>query len=112
VEAPDPTPIYNEDPVLRVIGDSIAVELDAQSVREKTDSGIYIPEAAREESESQMGRVYCTGLGMRNVINGDHCGVDVQEGDTVIIPANTGFPIEVDGRKFLVIKEGDIIAFM
>lgn len=66
-----------------------------------TASGIVLPETAKEKP--QQGIVKAVGTE-------DDMTTDLTVGDKVLFPKYTGNEITVDGTKYLIMDEGDILA--
>ena len=67
----------------------------------KTSSGLYLPETAREKP--QQGVIEAVG-------DPDEMLYTLEVGDVVLFEKSTGTEIELDGTKYLVMEEGDILA--
>lgn len=93
---------------LRPLGDRVVVEpLERE---ERTESGLYIPETAKEKP--QQGMVLAVGQGRRDEKSGDRIAMDVAEGQTVLFAKYAGTEIKMDGKKLLILKESDILAIV
>ncbi|GAB4426811.1 MAG: co-chaperone GroES [Anaerolineae bacterium] len=66
-----------------------------------TASGIVLPETAKEKP--QQGIIKAVGTE-------DDMATDLAVGDKVLFPKYTGNEITVDGVKYLIMDEGDILA--
>ena len=71
---------------------------------QKTASGIIIPDTAKEKP--QRGTVLAVGKGTK-----DH-EMTVKVGDKVLYGKYSGTEIELDGTKYLIMKESDIYAII
>lgn len=73
---------------------------------EKTDSGLYLPETAKERP--QLGKVvaYVPGLRKDGTPNEPICSV----GDTIFHSKYGGTEVKIDGADFLILREDDILA--
>ena len=90
---------------IRPLGDKILVQrLEAE---EKTASGIYLPESAKEKP--QQAKVVRVGDG-RQLENGETAPFSVKEGDTVIIGKWGGTEVKVEDQEYLVMSEDDVLA--
>jgi len=76
-------------------------------VEQKTAGGIILPDTAKEES--QVGEVVAVGEG-RILENGEIRPLKVKEGDRVLYSKYAGNEVELDGEKYLIIREEDILA--
>ncbi|NIS80456.1 MAG: co-chaperone GroES [Anaerolineales bacterium] len=74
---------------------------------EKTPSGIVLPETAKEKP--QKGEVLAVGPGARDD-KGERIQPEVSEGDKVLFAKYAGTEIKIDGDKYLILKESDILA--
>jgi chaperonin GroES len=72
---------------------------------EKTASGLYIPDSAKEKP--QQGRVIAVGKG-KIADDGKPRPMDVKAGDTIIFGKYSGQEIKVDGEELLIMKEDDV----
>jgi chaperonin GroES len=97
--------MYQMTPNLRPLGDRVVVE--PQEREERTDSGLYIPETAKEKP--QQGTVLAVGQGRRDD-SGNRVAMDVQQGQTVLYAKYAGTEVKMDGKKLLILKETDILA--
>ena len=87
---------------LRPLHDRIIVErLDED---EKTKGGIIIPDTAKEKP--LQGKVVATGNGTKDE------EMVVKEGDTVLYGKYAGTELEYDGKKYLVMRQSDILAIL
>lgn len=92
---------------IRPLGDRVIVEPLEQE--EKTASGIYIPETAKEKP--QEGLVLAVGEGRRDE-DGERVPMDVKTGDKVLFAKYAGTEIKVEGKKLLIMKEADILGIL
>ncbi|MCD6474673.1 MAG: co-chaperone GroES [Anaerolineaceae bacterium] len=92
---------------LKPLGSRLVVEPIEQE--EKTNSGIYLPDTAKEKP--MKGTVLSVGPGDRNE-NGDRVAMDVALGDIVLFNKYAGTEIKIDDKKILVMKESDILAII
>ena len=74
---------------------------------EKTKSGIYIPDTAKERP--QEGEVIAAGPG-RLSEDGKRIAMDVKVGDVVLYAKYGGTEIKVDGEEVVILRESDILA--
>ncbi len=92
---------------LRPLGSRVVVR-PLQS-EEKTPSGIIIPDTAKEKPK--RGEVIAVGSGKR-LKNGKTVPLDVMVGDKVIFSEYAGDEVEVNGEKYLIMDESDILAIV
>lgn len=72
---------------------------------EKTQSGLYIPDTAKEKP--LRGTVISVGPGRTE--NGHHIEMSVREGDDVLYGKYAGTEITLDGEDILIVKESDLL---
>ena len=72
---------------------------------EKTASGLYIPDSAKEKP--QQGKVVAIGKG-KILEDGTVRPLDIKEGDTIIFGKYSGQEIKVDGDELLILREDDV----
>jgi chaperonin GroES len=87
------------------MGDRLVVK-PIQS-EEKTKSGIYLPDTAKEKP--QEGKVIAVGPGRMND-EGKRIAPDVEVGDIVIYTKYGGSEIKIEGEEFIIMRESDILA--
>ncbi len=91
---------------LKPLGDRVIVKpADAE---EKTQSGLFIPDTAKEKP--QRGEVVAVGDGKLKD-DGTRVAIDVKAGDTVIFSKYGGSEVKIDGVEYKILDaERDIIA--
>lgn len=87
---------------LKPLADRVLVEPAA--AEEKTASGLYIPDTAKEKP--QRGKVIAAGEGKKDE------PMTVKAGDTVLYGKYAGTEITVDGKDYLIMRESDIFAII
>ena len=85
---------------IKPLADRVVVEADA--AEEKTASGIFIPDTAKEKP--QKGKVLAVGTGKIDE------PMTVKVGDTVLYGKYSGTEVTVDGTDVLIMRESDIFA--
>jgi chaperonin GroES len=75
---------------------------------EKTKSGIYLPDTAKEKP--QEGKVIAVGPGRYTEDGKTRITPDVEVGDVVIYTKYGGSEIKIDGEEFIIMRESDILA--
>ncbi|MGA1861893.1 co-chaperone GroES [Deferribacter thermophilus] len=78
-------------------------------VEEKTESGIIIPDTAREKS--QEGEVIAVGPG-KVLENGTKIELTVKPGDRILFSKYAGTEIKIDGEEYLIMREDDILGII
>jgi len=74
---------------------------------EKTTSGIYIPDTAKERP--QEGEIIAVGSG-RLTDDGKRIAMDLKVGDRVIYAKYGGTEIKIDDQELVIMRESDILA--
>jgi chaperonin GroES len=74
---------------------------------EKTKTGIYLPDTAKEKPEE--GEILAVGPG-RLSEDGKRIPMDVQVGDIVIYARYGGQEIKIEGEQLIILRESDILA--
>jgi chaperonin GroES len=92
---------------LRPLGDRVVVEPLEQE--ERTETGLYIPETAKEKP--QKGKILAVGAGRRDE-DGKRIPMDVEKGQNILFAKYGGTEVKIDGKKLLILKEGDILAIL
>ncbi len=89
---------------IRPLQDRLIVErLEGE---EKTSSGLYIPESAKEKP--QRGKVIAAGKG-RVREDGSVQPVDCKVGDHILFGKYAGTEIKIDNTEYLILKEDDVL---
>ena len=76
---------------------------------ERTASGLYIPDTAKEKPSK--GQVVAVGPG-KIAENGSRVAMAVKKGDEVLFNKYAGTEIKLDGVDHLVMREEDILAII
>ena len=87
---------------IKPLADRVLIEPAA--AEEKTIGGIIIPDTAKEKPV--QGKVVATGNGTKDE------EMVVKEGDTVLYGKYAGTELEYDGKKYLVMRQSDILAIL
>jgi chaperonin GroES len=74
---------------------------------EKTKSGIYLPDTAKEKP--QEGEVMAVGPG-KVTDDGKRIPMDLKVGDRVIYAKYGGTEIKIDDEELIILRESDILA--
>ena len=90
---------------IQPLGDRVVVKPLEQE--EKTKSGIYLPDTAKEKP--QEGKVLAVGPGKMSE-DGKRLPMDVAVGDIVIYAKYGGTDIKEDGVELMILRESDILA--
>ena len=76
---------------------------------EKTASGLYIPDTAKEKPSK--GEVIAVGPGKVDD-NGNRVALTVKKGDMVLFNKYAGTEVKLDGVDHLVLREDDVLAII
>ena len=87
---------------IKPLADRVLVQPAA--AEEKTASGLYIPDTAKEKP--QKGQVIAVGNGKKDE------PLTVKVGDTVLYGKYSGTEFSVDGNDYLIMRESDIFAIL
>lgn len=90
---------------IRPLGDRVVIKVLASE--EKTQSGIVLPDTAKERP--QEGEVVAVGPG-RISNDGQKIPMEVAVGDRVIFAKYAGTEIKLDGEEYLILNEYDLLA--
>jgi len=92
--------------MLRPLNNKVLVERD--EAEERTESGIYLPEKAKDKPQS--GTVRRVGPGELNPETGERMPMTVEEGDRVLFTSYAGSEVKIDGVDMLIMSETEILA--
>ena len=87
---------------IKPLADRVLVE--PQEAQTKTASGIFIPDTAKEKP--QQGKVVAAGPGKKDE------PMEVKPGDVVLYGKYSGTEVTVDDKKYLIVKQSDILAIL
>ena len=93
---------------IKPIADRVVIE--AAPAEEKTASGIYIPDTAKEKP--QQGTVVAVGPGKYAEATGSLIPPSVNTGDTVLYGKYAGTEITYEGKEYLIMRESDLYAVL
>ena len=88
--------------MIKPLADRVLVE--PKEAETKTASGLYIPDTAKEKP--QEGKVIAAGPGKKDE------PMEVKVGDEVIYGKHAGTEVTVEGKKYLIVKQSDILAIL
>ncbi len=78
--------------------------IEPKEAETKTASGIYIPDTAKEKP--QQGTVVAAGPGKKDE------PMEVKVGDVVLYGKYAGTEVTVEEKKYLIVKQSDILAIL
>ena len=88
--------------MIKPLADRVLAE--PKEAETKTASGLYIPDTAKEKP--QEGKVIAAGPGKKDE------PMEVKVGDEVIYGKYAGTEVTVEGKKYLIVKQSDILAIL
>ena len=88
--------------MIKPLADRVLVE--PKEAETKTASGLYIPDTAKEKP--QEGKVSAAGPGKKDE------PMEGKVGDEVIYGKYAGTEVTVEGKKYLIVKQSDILAIL
>jgi chaperonin GroES len=87
---------------LRPLGDRVVLKY--QEVENKTQTGIILPDSAKEKPQEATVIAVGTGTGEKKPL--------VKEGDKVIFSKYSGTEVKLEEEEYIVISQKDIIAIV
>src|ERR1700690_1185849 len=93
---------------IRPLYDRIVVKRIEDSA-EKTASGLFIPDSAKEKP--QEGEVIAVGQGKR-ADDGKLIALDVKAGDRILFGKYSGSEIKLDGNEYLIMRQGEVLGVL
>lgn len=91
---------------IQPMADKVVIKVQ-DVVEQKTKSGLYVPDTAKEKP--QEGEVMAVGPGALND-KGERVPVNLAVGDKVIFSKYAGMEVKIDGEELLIVSERDILA--
>lgn len=88
--------------MIKPLADRVLIE--PKEAEMKTASGIYIPDSAKEKP--QQGTVIAVGPGKKDE------PMEVKVGDEVLYGKYAGTEVTVEEKKYLIVKQSDILAIL
>lgn len=88
--------------MIKPLADRVVIE--PREAETQTASGIFIPDKAQEKP--QQGKVVAAGPGKKDE------PMEVKVGDNVLYGKYAGTEVTVDGKKYLIVKQSDILAIL
>lgn len=93
---------------VRPIGDKVLIKRDEAESR--TESGIYLPESAKDRPKT--GTIQAVGTGILNTETGERTPLTVKKGDKVIFSSYAGSEIKLGKDELLIMSESEILAII
>ena len=91
---------------IKPLADRVVVK--AIEAEEKTTAGIILPGSAQEKP--QMAEVVAVGPG--GLVDGKEVVMQLKVGDRVITGKYTGTEVKLDGEKYIIVRQSDILAIV
>ena len=88
--------------MIKPLADRVLIE--PKEAETRTASGLYIPDTAKEKP--QQGTVIAAGPGKKDE------PMEVKVGDTVLYGKYSGTEVTVDDKKYLIVRQSDILAIL
>jgi len=89
---------------IRPLDDRVLVK--PSEAEERTSSGIFLPEGAKEKP--MTGKIVAVGPGKLND-DGTRAAVAVKKGDTVVYGKYGGTEVELDGKEHVLVRESELL---
>jgi chaperonin GroES len=93
---------------IRPLYDRIVVKRITET-DEKTASGLFIPDSAKEKP--QEGEVVAVGKGKR-LEDGKVVPLDVQVGDRILFGKYSGSDIKLEGQEYMIMREDEVLGIL
>jgi len=88
--------------MIKPLADRVVIE--PKEAETQTSSGLYIPDKAQEKP--QQGKIVAAGPGKKDE------PMEVKVGDVVLYGKYAGTEVNVDEKKYLIVKQSDILAIL
>ncbi len=85
---------------IKPLADRVLIE--PAEAEEKTASGLYIPDTAKEKP--QRGKVVAVGSGKKDE------PMELKVGDVVLYGKYAGTELSIDGKDYMMMRQSDILA--
>ena len=85
------------------------IVIKQSEAEEKTAGGIILPDTAKEKP--QIGKVVATGPG-KLLDDGKRAKMSVKNNDEVIYAKYIGSDVEIDGEKYVILRESDVLGIV
>jgi len=93
---------------VKPLADKVLVRRDEAETQ--TDSGIYLPESAKDKPKS--GTVIAAGEGNINTETGKRIPLTVEPGDRVIFNSYAGTEVKLGSDELLIMSESEVLAII
>ena len=85
------------------------VVLEKEKMEETTKSGIVLP---RQDDKEKPGQAVVVAVGPGGVVDGKEISMQVKKGQHVLFSRYAGTEVELEGKKYTVVKQSDILAIV
>ncbi len=92
---------------LKPLDDRIVIK--QSDAEDKSAGGILLPDSAQEKP--QIGKVIATGPG-KLLDDGKRAQMSVKKKDEVLYGKYSGSEVEVDGEKYVILRESDVLGIV
>ena len=92
---------------LRPLDDRVVIK--PSQAQDKTAGGIFLPDTAKEKP--MIGKIVWVGPGKVQE-DGKRTPVSVKKDDEVVYGKYMGNEIEIDGQKYVIVKESDLLGVL
>ncbi len=93
---------------VRPLGDKLLIK--RAEAQKKTDSGIYLPESAKDKPKE--GKVMAVGSGILNKETGKYMPFSVKKGDRIIFSSYAGTEVKLGDEEMLILTEDDVLGII
>ena len=94
---------------IRPLGDRVVIEAVEEDESTFAGGKLVLPETAKEKP--QKGKIVAAGAGRKDD-KGVLIALDVEVGQHVLYAKYAGTEVKLDGKKYLILKESDILAIV
>ncbi|MGN0355099.1 MAG: co-chaperone GroES [Muricoprocola sp.] len=91
---------------LKPLGDRVVIQY--KKAEEKTESGIILPDSAKEKPQEAV----IIAVGPGKCKDGKIVAMQVKEGDKVILSEYAGTEVKIDGEEYKIVGQDDILAII
>ena len=91
---------------LRPLGDKVVLKY--QDVEDKTESGIILPDSAKEKRKEAV----VVAVGPGKFKDGQKIAMRVKEGDKVVLSEYGGTEVKIDDEEFKIVSQDEILAIV
>lgn len=91
---------------IRPLADRIMIKM--HEAEETTKSGILLSGASQEKP--QIAEVVAVGPG--GLVDGNQIDMELEVGDLILISKYAGTEIKVDGEKYTILRQGEVLAIV